>query len=107
MYLIDKNLMPTAAATYKPTVAGLISWLESQAGNTSYDYHSHNDCLLCRFVSAISGRKTSWRETWDALDLYGPGNPNMTFQNIAYGSHDGIAANYTYSAALARARALQ
>lgn len=88
----------------EPTLRGLITWLESQDGVTKYEAGSPTDCLLCQFVSAISGTKKEWPDAVEMLDIYGPGNRDVQFGRVAYG-HIWDGGN-TYAGALIRARAL-
>jgi hypothetical protein len=109
MYLIDKNLMPTAAPkTLTPDVAGLIAWLEQQPSEGVYCYESTGHCLLAQFFSALHGESvssigaTKYSLSGDQFSLWDERRdvpPEL----------DNIAGRRprTFGAALARARAIQ
>ncbi len=76
-------LAPTVA---EPSLAGLVTWLETQDPGRSYDWWDAGDCLGCRYIGV--GRYT---EIHDALDRVGA---ISVLEEMPW----------TYSAALTRAR---
>lgn len=82
--------------TTKPDVfslEGLIAWLETQPGETAYEFsNNEGDCLIGRYGRA-HGEGRFWRSVHTAFF-------EKNWLRVA--SHD----PYTYSAALTRARAL-
>lgn len=101
MYLPDKNLMVTPAPTFTPDMRGLIAWLETQPGRTTYPWQSYEDCLLCRFASVLEGTTCGWGA---AQRLFGADEicDDMPLTIVAYGP--GYKGAKTYAAALRRAR---
>lgn len=85
------------------SVEGLVDWLEKQPGETTYQYTDTRDCLLFRYIKS-TGRPISsmgaisWREKglFFMKDYSLPAKLNSI-------SIDGES---TYSAALARAKAV-
>jgi hypothetical protein len=76
------------------SLEGLVAWLEKQPAPTEYDWDSCEECLVGKYVSAITGSDTPsgeviYRELFPDLDTY--------FAVAA-------KAPFTFGAALERAR---
>ena len=64
-----------APVRYSADVFGLIAWLETQPGKTSYNYADDEDCLLRRFSLASDFDYTPRLLTWDDLENLDRGKP--------------------------------
>lgn len=73
--------------TFTPDLKGLIAWLETQDGATTYEYWDGHDCLLCRFGKLLTG------------------HIGIAENGIFHLDAVSFATPWTYSAALSRARA--
>jgi len=78
------------------SLAGLIAWLEQQPVDGEYQWYSAVDCLVCRYLRAVTG------EPWP--------HQKWAYSAIFDSPHDynEVAATrpWTYGAALERARAV-
>lgn len=103
MYLKDKiaDLTEVTLHTFTPDLRGLIAWLETQPGKTSYPWQSYDDCLLCRFASALNGSTCIWGGVQRILGIDATCD-NMPLTIAAYGHN--YKGPKTYAAALKRAR---
>jgi len=101
LYNQDWDKPKTAFAT----VDDLIAWLEKRPADTTYDWKSSTDCLLCRYAG-----KTSYLESIISMHAANRDLDYATLVYIAKGAPvgpvfvgDGAKA-WTYGAALERAR---
>lgn len=103
-----KPEVETKSQTFTPDLKGLIAWLRTQDGATKYNYESHNDCLLCRFVNATDPEVFP-NNPWLTVMRIDAGK-RLAMSQAAYGPiwkwKFGGNGDCTYSAALSRAIAL-
>lgn len=85
----------------KPSIAGLIAWLETQDQTQTYNWPKVGGCLICKY--------------YDALGINDWSSDNRPYYYQTFGDSDGAGELYhavcktepwTYGAALERARAL-
>ena len=84
------------------SLESLVAWLERQPGDGTYDYCDPFDCLLCRYFRAVGIPVFSI--ALNIYDLERRGKRHifpMALKHISYGP----GYNWTYGAALTRARA--
>jgi hypothetical protein len=88
MYLIDKlpALCPEGEVEFTPDLDGLIKWLERQEPGTTYNKLSTDDCLLCRFISAVDGARADWQRVIYVLPPTRPDGQGLCVtRHVAYG----------------------
>lgn len=69
MFVVDKSLCPDADRKYEcvafaPDLNGLILWLETQDGATTFDHGDCDDCLFARFMQKIPGMSKPDYQSW-------------------------------------------
>lgn len=87
-------------AETKPSVhslEGLIAWLEEHPAETTYDYCDIGNCLVARYLRARGVKK---------FELFPEELRRLGWYEIAHNSAGGCC-DWTYGAALERARAVQ
>lgn len=93
------------------TLQGLHDWLETQDPKTEYDYLDSSDCLLCRFLKengyAVEPGVSPVRWGDRADPSWSKSNSNelpAAVDDVSRGN--AVEENWTYGAALARAKEL-
>ena len=81
----------------KPSLAGLIAWLERQPADTRYDWMNALGCVMGQYL-----RATRMTDNAAIVQLSLKLTKQEPFQTIALG---GLDSRYTFGAALERARA--
>jgi hypothetical protein len=82
----------------RPSIAGLIAWLEEQPAETKYEWMSPMGCLVCKYYEAEGFQEWGDRK-WFYRDAFGGSVDDYHFV--------GGTAPWTFGAALARARVLR
>ena len=80
----------------KPTLDGLIEWLEGEPPEMKYHYLDHHDCLAARYFRSIGQPYNPV-----VIDKCSPKDPRAQIENV------GCNGGSTYRTALAYARALR
>ena len=83
-------------ATTKPSYKGFIQWLEQQDPNTTYNWFDEWDCVVARYLTAVTGNKRPSLE-WSYASLFPSKNHYVAM----------TAWSLTYGEVLERARAMQ
>jgi hypothetical protein len=80
---------------------GLLRWLKTQPAATKFNSMSITDCVLCRFMTAMTERSCDWGDVMHRFDGYN----EEAHRKIVYGLDD--EGPFTYRAVLSRAKALR
>ena len=94
MYVDEKK---SGETTYTLDLPSLIAWLETQPPETEYDWENCQECLVGKFVTAITGNRLPasvirYSTLFPSCDAYG---------------FVGATGPWTFGAALARAKQIQ
>lgn len=57
----------------RPSLEGLVAWLEEQNPDTEYDWWSVSGCLACQYLKAVEGtcQKTCYADIFPSGQIYG------------------------------------
>ena len=95
--------------TFPFTLQGLHDWLETQDPSTEYDYTDPQDCLLCRFLRDTGNAREPWVDPmmWsDSLTEHTRSFSRYLPSHVNEVSNGVLRSDWTYGAALARAKEL-
>lgn len=88
--------------TVTPSIDGFIAWLETQSPEVQYPWESILDCVVCRYLTAVTGLSRLQAEGANAWPFLSDVFPSMDVYFEVCGNEP-----HTNEAALERARQVQ